>query len=273
MIVKVLAENTAYLKDYEAEHGLSLYIETGKLKILFDVGKSDVFLRNAKKLGVDISNVDLVVISHGHIDHGGGLKYFLKENTKALIYIHPKAFGSYYSKYLDGLKFIGLDEGLECNDRIIFTTERFFIDKGVEVFSNVPGKEQLSKCNKALMKEEEGKIVEDTFEHEQNMIVTEAGKMFVFAGCAHNGIVNILNHSIDLKKRAPDYVFGGFHLYSNSAKKSEDPDFVRRIGEMLKNTNIKYYTCHCTGVDPYNQLKDIMGDKIEYLATGRVIKI
>jgi len=80
MIIKTLVENTAVSKEYECEHGLSLYIETNKHKILFDLGKSDLFLKNAKRLNVDITEVDLVVISHGHYDHGGGLGAFLKTN-------------------------------------------------------------------------------------------------------------------------------------------------------------------------------------------------
>lgn len=77
MLIKVLIENTAISKDFGCEHGLSLYIETGDRKILFDVGASELFLENAKKLGVDVSDVDYLVISHGHYDHGGGLRAFL----------------------------------------------------------------------------------------------------------------------------------------------------------------------------------------------------
>ena len=82
MIIKALVENTSISEDFASEHGLSLYIETKNHKILFDVGASELFLQNAKKLDVNIADVDFLVISHGHYDHGGGLKTFLKENTK-----------------------------------------------------------------------------------------------------------------------------------------------------------------------------------------------
>ena len=82
MIIKTLVENTSLSKDFGSEHGLSLYIETKDSKILFDVGASELFLENAKKLNVDISNVDYLIISHGHYDHGGGLRGFLCKNTK-----------------------------------------------------------------------------------------------------------------------------------------------------------------------------------------------
>jgi mRNA degradation ribonuclease J1/J2 len=72
MIIKTLVENTALSKNFGSEHGLSLYIEANSHKILFDVGASELFLENAKKLNVDISEVDYLIISHGHYDHGGG---------------------------------------------------------------------------------------------------------------------------------------------------------------------------------------------------------
>jgi metal-dependent hydrolase (beta-lactamase superfamily II) len=82
MVVKVLMENTAVSGDFQTEHGLSLYVETGGYRLLFDTGASGLFLENAKKLDVDIAKVDFAVISHGHYDHGGGLKPFLAQNTK-----------------------------------------------------------------------------------------------------------------------------------------------------------------------------------------------
>ena len=80
MLIKILVENTSISKELGSEHGLSLYIETKKHKIMFDVGASDLFLQNAKGLDVNIADIDFLVISHGHYDHGGGLKTFLEEN-------------------------------------------------------------------------------------------------------------------------------------------------------------------------------------------------
>ena len=80
MLIKTLVENSSISQDYGSEHGLSLYVETNGRKILFDVGASSLFYENAKKLNVDISNIDILVISHGHYDHGGGLTTFLDIN-------------------------------------------------------------------------------------------------------------------------------------------------------------------------------------------------
>jgi len=92
-------------------------------------------------------------------------------------------------------------------------------------------------------------------------------------GCAHNGIVNIIEHFHDLKGRMPDYVIGGFHLSSRSSGSSEEPEMIDKISKYLLDTNAKFYTCHCSGIEPYNRLKAAMGDSIAYLSTGIGIKI
>ena len=185
MVIKVLSENTAVSEDFQTEHGLSLYLETGGQKILFDVGVGDIYARNAQKMGVDIGDADLLIISHGHYDHGGGLRHFLRHNKKAPVYLHPKAFEKHYSERPQGLKFIGLEEELARDGRIIHTTERFFIDKGLELFSNIRERELFSLSNRVLKMEKDNDIIEDAFEHEQNLIVTEEGRLFLFAGlCA-----------------------------------------------------------------------------------------
>jgi len=273
MIIKVLAENNTVSDEFDTEHGLSLYIETGGKKIMFDTGETDVFVKNARRLGVDLADVDMAVVSHGHCDHGGGLKTFYKENAKAPVYLHPKAMGKYYSEHPEGREYIGLEAADIEDNRVVLTTEHDMIGKNIEIFSNVSGREFVSLSNRNLKMEKDGEIVGDIFEHEQNMIITEDGKTFLFEGCAHKGIVNIIRRYYDLKHAYPDYVFGGFHLQNPSTGISEDAELIRKIGETLKDTGATYYTGHCTGLTPYQQLKTVMGDWLEYLATGRVLEL
>jgi len=93
-----LVENTAISSEYGCKHGLCIYIETPNHKILFDLGPNKLFVENALKMNVDISDIDTVIISHGHKDHGGALKYFLEQNKKAKIYIRKEAFEPHYIK-------------------------------------------------------------------------------------------------------------------------------------------------------------------------------
>ncbi len=273
MIIKALVENTALSERFGSEHGLSLYIETSRQKLMFDVGASDLFLNNAALLDVDISSVDALVISHGHADHGGGLKPFLKVNNSAKIYLHPLAFEPHYAaRPNDAIKYIGLDGELKAHRQVILTDERHTIDVGVELFSNVAQCVAAPKSNKGLFVERGGLQMRDSFEHEQNLVVADDGKVLLITGCAHNGIVNIVKHFETLYKRLPDVVIGGFHLSSRSGG-SESDAAIDEIAKYLLTTGAMYYTCHCTGSDAYHRLKQTMGERIDYLAAGRVIKI
>lgn len=92
-------------------------------------------------------------------------------------------------------------------------------------------------------------------------------------GCAHNGIVNILEYFRGIRRRMPDYVIGGFHLTGISPDGNKNLEEIDKIGGYLLDTGTKYYTCHCTGIEAYNTLKAITGDRIEYLSAGSEITI
>jgi len=274
LIIKILAENEIISEDFKGQHGLSIYIETSKHKLLFDTGANDLFLENAAKLGVNIEDIDIAAISHGHYDHGGGLETFFQNNKKAKVYVQKDALKNYYSKRANGeFKYIGFDESIKESDRFVFVENYLRIDDELELFSNVKGREFFSLANKSLFMEQENEKMEDIFKHEQNLIITEEDKTLLLAGCAHNGIVNIVNKYKEIKGSEPDYVIGGFHLYNRNNKKSEDIETIKGIADFLMKTKSKYYTGHCTGLEAYDQLKSLMGDRIQYIATGSVIKI
>ncbi len=269
MLIKTLVENTSVSDAYRSEHGLSIYIETKKHKLLFDLGASGLFAENAEKIGIDLAAVDTVVISHGHYDHGGGLKTFLNINKRARIYLQQSAFEKHYANKPDGKKTdIGLDHGLISDQRLIFVDHDLIIDEELEIFSRVETFKLNPSGNLNLLMGQGSSIMRDDFSHEQNLIIHENGKTLLLTGCAHKGIVNIMAHFKAQKQDEPDYVIGGFHLYNRSRDNYEDVLILRQIAEYLKNTGSTYFTCHCTGIDAYYILKDLLGEQINYMATG-----
>ncbi|MDK0978889.1 MBL fold metallo-hydrolase [Clostridium perfringens] len=271
--ITTLVENTKISDEYENKHGLSFHIETEKHNILFDLGPKSAFLGNAKKLNINLKDVDIVVISHGHNDHGGGLEEFLKINDKAKIYIHKDAFNEYYSIAGIFKKYIGLDKELKSNSRIILTEGDIKIDDELYLFSEVENRYKISKFNKVLYKRVDGMYLEDDFVHEQNLIITEDDKNVLMGGCAHNDIRNIVDKAEVIIGKDLDYVISGFHIFNPSTGISESDLFINALGDNLIERNTKFYTCHCTGMKAFKMLEEKLQDKIEYISTGQILNI
>ena len=145
MKITTLLENKTTCDALRCEHGLSLYIETAKHKILFDSGASDAFWENAKALGIDLAQVDIAFLSHAHNDHCGGLLTFLRGNRTAKVYLQKEAFGDYYVVTPTKCAFIGLDPALhEYADRFVMAEGVTKIDEELTLFSGIRTHELLS---------------------------------------------------------------------------------------------------------------------------------
>lgn len=266
-----LIDNISYHPEIKSEHGLSYYIETNNHKILFDTGQSASFIDNAKLLGVDLSLVDILVISHGHYDHGGGLNSFLNLNNHAKVYLNKDAFNDYYSTNSGTYHYIGLDKNLMMNPQIeLIQSESYVIDKTLIIYSNI-NQVQLSPLGNSVLVEKRGlDIQEDSFRHEQNLIIKDGENTILMAGCAHNGILNIVEQITQRLQKNITHVFGGFHLYNLTKDEYETEERIKLLANELLKTKAIYYTGHCTGIHAYETLKRIMHDKIEYNQAGAV---
>src|SRR5574344_2117549 len=239
MDISVIAENSALNTSFTSEHGLSIYIENGAHKYLVDMGASDAFIKNALTLNIDLSS---------------------------------KAFGDYFSKRDSGLVFIGLDRRLLPNSRFIYTEGKQILNEDAFLFSGVECKYPLSSCNNNLYMHDDGIFVHDKFRHEQNLAIkTEDGKLVLFVGCAHNGVLNIMYKLKIITGLWPNIVVGGMHLSANGGKIIEDSHKISNLAQDLLATGAKFYTCHCTGKTAFMELKKVLGDKIEYINAGSKI--
>ena len=271
--IVVLLENTNESPKLKCKHGLSLYAETEAHKILFDMGPNALFLKNAEALGIDIADIDIAVISHGHIDHCGGLEYFLRKNKKAKIYLRPAAIEKHYVKVLGMPFYAGIDRSLLSSNRFVFTDDIYAIDDELTLFSSVTGRFPLPKSDGNLFVKRNGKIIADDFCHEQNLIIASGGSRVLFCGCAHAGIVNIVSRAKTLTGAASTAVIGGMHLYEPMKKRYESDEYIADVAAALAKNESTYYACHCTGKKAYKKMKPCLHDRLAYLRTGYEIRL
>lgn len=267
MKVTVVIENTSR-RGLPVEHGLSLYIEREDGgRVLFDMGQSALFASNAKALSLDIAAVDTAVVSHGHYDHGGGLRTFLQMNRKAKVFVHREAFLPHYSLRPAGLRYIGLDVALRDNEQLVACGNETRISDSMMLFADVHGNCCNPVGNRLLYGPEETEHV--SFCHEQSLIIKEADKVVLFAGCAHCGIVNIMRKAEEVIGKPPTHVFAGMHLVKSGLQAPEENAFITALAhELQQYKRTMFYTMHCTGEEQYAKLKDLMGTQIEYLSCG-----
>lgn len=274
MKITVLVENNTSNPNCEAKHGLSLHIETTHHSILFDFGPDgSTLLKNADVLGVDLTNVDTAFLSHGHMDHGDGLNTFLEGNTNSMIYARPDAFSSHIIKVFEKDYAVGVEPSLTNHPQIVLTKSSQIIDEELQVFSSPCGNVLKPMFNNTLYAEKNGVMVEDDFSHEQSLLITEGETTVLVGGCAHGGIVNLLNRAEKLLGRPVDYVVSGFHLYDPPTKKTEPESRIDELAGELSKHSTGYFTCHCTGETAFNRLHSLLGEQIGTLSTGDVIEL
>ena len=257
-----LIENTTCDASLACEHGLSLYIEACGQRILFDTGASPAFADNAEKMGIDLSQVDLCILSHGHYDHGGGIRRFLEINDHAKVYVSRHAFGDYYNAEE---KFIGLDWELLSEERIVFVGDNLTLSDTLSLHA-CPNFPQVYYTDPYGMQVKRKDALEaDDFRHEQYLLIREGERRILISGCSHRGVMNLKTWF------APDVLVGGFHLMKLDPEK-EATRLKFTAMELMKKETV-YYTGHCTGEAQYDALKAHMGDRLQRLTTGAVFEI
>ncbi|MBQ7534498.1 MAG: MBL fold metallo-hydrolase [Stomatobaculum sp.] len=268
-----LIENTEGAAGCAAEHGLCFYIETEKHRLLMDLGPSDSVIKNAEILGVDLRKIDTVILSHGHYDHGGGILPFAELNPEARIYLQESAFGEYYAArdFTPDPEYIGLDQAIRDLPQVVTINGEYRIDDELFLFSGIRGKKNWPVSNYNLRKKEGEELLQDDFVHEQCLVITDGDRRILLSGCAHNGILNILDRFEELCGGAPDIVISGFHMMKKTGYTDEERQVIRDTARKLKKYPTVFYTCHCTGQKAFEMMKKILGDRLQYVRSGEEI--
>lgn len=279
MKVQVLIDNISSFTEGErprklfGEWGLSVYVEFEGKRYLLDTGASHLFAKNAGVMGVDLSKVDIGILSHAHYDHANGMAKFFALNKTAPFYVRKGvAENCYHAHKLFGRltyhEYIGIHKGWlkRFADRIRYAEGDMQIAPNVYLVPHkTAGLESIGERAHLSVKEN-GKFRYDSFDHEQSLVFDTPQGLFVMNSCSHAGADNIVKEIEATFPGKKIYaLLGGFHLFRYK------DDVVRAFAERLRALDVqKIYTGHCTGDRAYGILHEVLGDRVQQMRCGMV---
>ncbi len=274
MKVTILVENTKLDNDLIAEHGFSCFIEVDKKRILFDTGQTGIVVENAKKLNVDLTNLDYIILSHGHYDHVNGLPAIVdlykshKLKKWPIIIAHPDVF---LPRRRDGVKkgsSFSKNE-IEKLFEIKYITKPFWITDAICISGEIPRKNSFEN-KKPLGEKKVGVSWQDDFvKDEISLFCKSEDGIVIISGCSHPGIINTICYS---KKICKDEkildVIGGLHL------KIAIDDFIEKTLLSFQSEKVSnMHACHCTGKKTLELLEENSFIQNNKTSVGTIIKI
>ena len=243
MKIIILTDNTTRIDEYYlGEPGVSYYIEDDGRKILFDTGYSDVFVRNAEKMGIELSEVDTVVLSHGHDDHTRGLLFLPKSEKKRTLYAHPDIF---LPKKFEEEE-IGIPISLKKAAELF---ELKLSEKAVKITNRITFLGEIPRGNDFEAKRALGEKMtengtwEPDFLPDDSAIVYDGGEegITVITGCSHAGICNIVEYAKKVcENEKINGIIGGFHMMKLTSRVTKTVEYLQ------KQSPKRLCPCHCT---------------------------
>lgn len=279
MVIKVLIENNAGDGLY-AEHGLCLYVEYKNKKYLIDSGASNLFATNASNMGISLDKVDMAFLSHAHYDHSGGYPIFFEQNKTAKVYLQKAAKNRQYYKIAGPIKkYIGIPKGMlqEYAERFEYIDGAAKIDDGIYIVPHSSDGILERAKHTHMCVVVDGETQFDDFKHEQTIVFEEEDGLVCFNSCSHAGVDIAV---LEVQRAFPDkrikaYI-GGFHMMgitgatSCSYSKKEVQDVAKKL---IKLTDARFLSGHCTGSIAYDWLKEILEERLEAFQSGKIIEI
>jgi len=275
--ITVLCENLVGLLAGLGEHGFSAFIETDQGNYLFDTGNGHTVVSNSLALNKDLKNIKKIFLSHGHCDHTGGLPEVLKMSGKVNVHSHPQVFLDRIAVLKENEKetkrFVGIPykkkylESLGAN--FVFNNDFIEAGKGLFLTGEVPRKTTFEKPDPRLFAEVDGKTTQDIFLDDQSLIIDTDKGLILILGCAHAGMINIINHVVrKIGKEKFHAIMGGTHLDFLT------PEQLEESIETLRKMDIeKIGVSHCTGMRAAFRLQQEFGERFFYGCVGSVLEL
>jgi 7,8-dihydropterin-6-yl-methyl-4-(beta-D-ribofuranosyl)aminobenzene 5'-phosphate synthase len=276
VLITTLTDNAAVGRGILAEWGLAILVRAGERTVLLDTGASITATHNAAVLGTDLAAVDTVVLSHGHWDHTGGMREVLREIGHPVpVIAHPAALQPKYGSrgddeqlHYNGIPF--MKEELERLGAVFrLRTEPTWITEDIVASGEEPMRTSFEQVPESLVLMENGAQRPDPLADDQSLyIVTDLG-LVVLLGCAHRGIINIVEHAREVTGVETIYlVLGGTHLVgADDEQVAETVAGIRRLG--IRHLGVS----HCTGPEASVQLAAALGDRFFFNRAGTQLQL